>query len=277
MKFTAKAIAADPDWTTALTKMKEQNNDWYAVSTSSRQFINQQEVALWIESNKKLCGLCSGDDLIPNAETGDIAAWTQLNNLDRVFTFYHPDAKLANPKVDAVSKTDPVPEAACFGKLLAKKPGSATWKFKELQAVPTYELTQGQVTNIENKNAIWYMKTADVPMTSNGQVASGEFIDVIIGIDWLEARIQNLVFTALKNVDKVPFTDAGVLMVVSPLKAALEEAVRNGILDSYTIEYPAVADVSITDKGRRFLPDVKFTGVLAGAIHGTKINGVVTL
>jgi hypothetical protein len=121
------------------------------------------------------------------------------------------------------------------------------------------------------------METAGVPMTSNGQVASGEYIDVIHGMDWLKARIQNLVFTALVNVDKVPFTDGGVQMVVSPLKAALEEGKQNGVLASYEVAFPAVADVSVTDKGRRFLPDVNFTGVLAGAIHGTKINGVVTL
>jgi hypothetical protein len=130
---------------------------------------------------------------------------------------------------------------------------------------------------VENKNATWYMTTAGVPMTSNGQVASGEYIDVIHGLDWLKARIQNLVFTALTNVDKVPFTDEGVQMVVSPLKAALEEGKKNGILASYAITFPAVAEVSVTDKGRRFLPDVTFTGVLAGAIHSTKINGVVTL
>jgi hypothetical protein len=238
---------------------------------------NQQECAQWIQANEKLGGIVSGDSLITDAETGDIAAWAKLNNLDRVFVFFHPDARLADAEVDALAPADPVPEAAYFGKMLTKKPGSATWKFRELQNVPTYELTQGQVTNVENKNATWYMTTADVPMTSNGQVASGEYIDVIHGLDWLKARVQNLVFTALDNVDKVPFTDEGVQMVVSPLKAALEEAKTNGILASYEITYPAVADVSVTDKGRRFLPDVDFTGVLAGAIHSTKIHGVVTL
>jgi hypothetical protein len=216
-------------------------------------------------------------NVITDEETGDIAAWAKLNNLDRVFVFYHPDARLADAAVDAMNPADPVPEAAYFGKMLTKNPGSATWKFKELQSVPTYELTQGQVSNLESKNATWYMTTADVPMTSNGQVASGEYIDVIHGLDWLQARIQNLVFTALVNVDKVPFTDEGVQMVVSPLKAALEEGKKNGILASYEIVFPAVAEVSVTDKGKRFLPDVNFTGVRAGAIHSTKINGVVTL
>jgi hypothetical protein len=121
------------------------------------------------------------------------------------------------------------------------------------------------------------MTTADVPMTSNGQVASGEYIDVIHGLDWLKARIQNLVFTALVNVDKVPFTDEGIQMVISPLKAALEEAKENGILASYEITFPAVAEVSVTDRGNRFLPDIEFGGVLAGAIHATKMKGVITL
>jgi hypothetical protein len=275
--FTSVVIQPDASWTDALTKMKEQNNDWYAVSVSARQMENQQQCAQWIQANEKLGGLCSGDSTISDEETGDIAEWAKLNNLDRVFVFFHPDAKLADAEVDALAPADPVPEAAYFGKMLAKDAGSATWKFKELQSVPTYELTQGQVSNVENKNATWYMTTADVPMTSNGQVASGEYIDVIHGLDWLKARIQNLVFTALIHVDKVPFTDEGVQMVVSPLKTALEEAKKNKILASYEINFPAVADVSITDKGRRFLPDVDFTGVLDGAIHSTKIHGVVTL
>jgi hypothetical protein len=277
MAFTVNAIPPDADWKAALTKIKEQNNDWYAISVSTRQMVNQQDCAQWIQANEKLGGLCSGDSTISDEETGDIAAWAKLNNLDRVFVFFHPDAKLADEAVDNPSATDPIPEAAYFGKMLTKKPGSATWKFKELQSVPTYELSQGQVANVENKNATWCMATADVPMTSNGQVASGEYIDVIHGLDRLKARIQNLVFTALANVDKVPFTDAGVQMVVSPLRAALEGGKTNGILASYEISFPAVAELSVTDKGKRFLPDVKFTGVLAGAIHGTKIDGVVTL
>jgi hypothetical protein len=277
MAFTAKVIPPDASWTDALSKMKEQNNDFYAVSVSARQMANQQQCAQWIQANEKLGGLCSGDSAISDEETGDIAAWAKLNNLDRVFVFFHPDAKLADDAFDELSAADPIPEAAYFGKMLAKQPGSATWKFKELQGVPTYELAQGQVKNVEDKNATWFMETAGVPMTSNGQVASGEYIDVIHGVDWLKARIQNLVFTALVNVDKVPFTDPGVQMVVSPLKAALEEAKKNGILASYEIVFPAAADVSPTDKGKRFLPDIEFGGVLAGAIHGTKIKGVVTL
>jgi hypothetical protein len=270
-------VPADVTWTEALSAIKSANNDWYAISVSSRMMINQQEIAQWIQANEKLGILTSGDYNLANEESGDIAAWAKLNNLDRVSIFYHPDSKLENSAQDKLAGIDPIPEAAWFGKMLTKHPGSATWKFKELQSVPTYELTQGQVSQVEKKNANWYMTTADVPMTSDGRTAAGEYIDVIHGLDWLKARIQNLVFTPMAQQDKIPYTDAGVQIIVSSLRAALDEGVKYSILASYEITYPAVAEIAQNWKAERTLPDVNFTGVLTGAIHRTIINGTITL
>jgi len=38
-----------------------------------------------------------------------------------------------------------------------------------------------------------------------------------------------------------------------------------------------VVDVPIDQKGKRNLPDIKWTSPLAGAIHSTDINGTITL
>jgi len=160
--------------------------------------------------------------------------------------------------------------------MLVKQPGSATWALKTLQSLGVYDLSGAQVTKCRNKNVNSYLSASGISITQDGKTG-GEYIDVIHGCDWLKARIQNLVFGVLANNDKVPYTDAGVQMIVAPLKQALDEAVKYDILASYEVEYPAVADVSNTDKGNRFLPDVKFTGVLAGAIHSTRIDGTITL
>lgn len=175
-----------------------------------------------------------------------------------------------------LNENDPIPEACWFGKMLVKQPGSATWALKTLQAIGVYDLGGAQVTKCRNKNVNTYLSASGISITQEGKTG-GEYIDVIHGCDWLKARIQNLVFGVLANNDKVPYTDAGVQMIVAPLKQALDEAVKYGILASYEVEYPAVADVSNTDKGNRFLPDVKFTGVLAGAIQSTRIDGTITL
>jgi hypothetical protein len=272
-------IAQDANWTAALSACKQENNEWYAVSTSARAMENQQEVAQWVQANKKLCIITSGDTSITDEETGDIGTWAKVNNLDRVAVMFHPDAKLEleNDLIDVISENDPVPEAAWFGKMLTKHPGNATWKFKSLQSVPTYDIAQGKVSTVEAKNVNWYMNTSGIPMTSDGRVASGEYLDVIQGVDWLEARIQNLVFTPLVQQDKIPFTDEGIQILVGGLRSALQEGVMYGILSEFSVEYPTAISVSVTDKANRILPDLKFEGKLAGAVHRTIIQGTIAL
>ena len=64
------------------------------------------------------------------------------------------------------------------------------------------------------------------------------------------------------------------------MKASLRAAVNQGILaadPAPTVTVPKVADVSAADKTARLLPDMKFTGTLAGAIHKVTITGVVSV
>jgi hypothetical protein len=273
--YVGLKAAGDTDWTAALNAIKQQSNAWYAIDTSARGMADQQLIAQWIQANNKLGCLDTGDTTLVNEESGDIASYCKTNSLDRVIVFYHPDCGVNESGV--LLDNDPTPAAALFGLMLSKQPGSPNWKFKKLASVPTYDLTDAQYTNAMAKNAMIFPSVADVPCTMEGKTAGGEYIDVIHGCDWLKARIQNLVFTALVQTDKVPFTDAGIQQIVAPLQNALDEGVRYGILASYTVSYPKAADVSITDKGVRNLPDVTFNAPLAGAINSTVIKGTVTL
>jgi hypothetical protein len=110
-------------------------------------------------------------------------------------------------------------------------------------------------------------------------VGSGEYIDVIHGLDWLSARIQNLVFTPLVQMDKVPFEDEGITTLVDQLRAGLDEGVKYQILKkgAYTIDAPTADQVPDSAKAQRLLPDVKFRAPLSGAIHKTEIDGTITL
>jgi hypothetical protein len=267
-------LSTDASWTETLGQIKQQNNDWYALSVSARLMADQQQVAQWTQANEKLCCLATGDQTVVNSETGDIGAWVKLNGLDRVIVFYHPDC---GANEGTLLESDPVPEAALFGLMLTKQPGSPNWKFKQLKSVPTFDLTEGQYSNAMAKNVMIYPLVADVATTMEGKTGGGEYIDVIHGCDWLKARIQNLVFTALVQTDKVPFTDAGIQQIVSPLRNAMDEGVRHLILASYDLEAPTAADVSVADKGTRHLPDVSAEGPLAGAINSTTIRVTVKL
>jgi hypothetical protein len=238
---------------------------------------DQQAIAQWIEANEKLYGIESGDPLIPGAVTGDIAAWIKLNNLDRSFVLYHPDC-IQDESTEKITDIDPMPAVALFGSQLTFQPGSATWMFKDMNGVPTYELDTGSFDQATTKNTMLYCLVADVPTTFWGKVGSGEYIDIIHGCDWLKARIQNKVFMALKNAKKVPYTDTGIQIVVDALRAALQEGIDIAeLLESFEITHPAAADVPLDEKGKRNLPNVKFEAPLQGAIHTTKMRGTVTL
>jgi hypothetical protein len=236
----------------------------------------QQQIAQWAEANQKLYGIASGDPLITGAETGDIAAWIKLNNLDRSFVLFHPDC--APGPEGKIAANDPLPEVALFGGQLTYQPGAATWMFKDMNAVPTYELDTGPFETASAKNAMLYCLVADVPVTFWSKVGSGEYIDIIHGCDWLKARIQNKVFTTLKQKPKTPFNDMGITMVCDSLRSALQEGIDIAeLLDSYTITKPDAVNVPMDEKGKRNLPLVSFEAPLQGAIHTTKIKGTVTL
>jgi hypothetical protein len=167
---------------------------------------------------------------------------------------------------------------AWLGKMLPKDPGSATWNMKTLSGITAYELTSGNRTFVLNKNANIYTETAGVSLTEKGKVASGEYIDIIRGIDWLESTITEKVFAVFVNNDKIPGTDPGVTIVENAVKEALDEGVQATLItDDYTVSVPLVSDISDQDKIDRTLPDISFTATLQGAVHTVTINGVVTV
>ncbi len=172
------------------------------------------------------------------------------------------------------------PEFAWLGGLLPKAPGSITWKFKQLVGVTPDVLTTTAVNNIEAKNGNTYQTVGGVNITQQGIVASGEFIDIIRGIDWIQARIGENVFSVLVNADKIPYTDPGVGVIIGTIRSFLTgPAVDNNVLVENTISVfaPKVADVSTSDKQNRLLPDVIFGATLAGAIHKTVITGKLSV
>lgn len=204
--------------------------------------------------------------VVPAATTNDFASWAESQNYDRAITYYDPD-----------EDADHI-EAAAAGEALPFTAGGQTWAFKTLAGVDSYSLTSTEVTQALGKNANIYTAIAGVDVTQEGKVASGEYIDVIRGIDQLQARIQEGIFAELVNVRKIPFTDDGVQVVTGLLQQAIDRSVQDGLLTAdYEVTAPLVENVDAADKTNRLLPDVTFTATLAGAIHKITINGVVSV
>lgn len=254
-------------WGEALTAMKAERNDWYGIVACTKTLADLEAIADWTESNTKLF-IASDDDANIIDATGDIAEYVNGEGYDRTAIIYHDEADL--------SADDPCAEAAWMGYLFSYSPGSVNWAFKTLTGVSAYELTGNQRSTAEGKKCNLYEAVAGINMTRFGWVGSGEYIDIIHGCDYMQARIQQALMTLLANSNKVPFTDGGIQGVKAIISGVLQEFVDSNFLIDYSVSVPEASDVSAEDKANRTLNDVTFTGTLANAINHIQIRGTVS-
>ena len=120
-----------------------------------------------------------------------------------------------------------------------------------------------------------------------------EFIDIIHGVDWLQARMEERIFSRLVNLPKVPFTNAGIAIIENEIRAVLENGIRVGLLSPdpidptsddrkrrtqpYIITVPQATEVPVNDRAERHLTGITFEARVAGAVHKVTVQGIVTV
>lgn len=269
--LTATLTNPTPEKTivTALDAVVLESDDWYALTLAIKTAASQLAAAAWIQARRKIFF----------ARTDDVNCKSSVVNTDIAYLFkqsaYDRSAVIAH-----YPTTDDFIDAGWLGKMLPEDPGSATFKFKTIAGAAVDKLSASESTAAKNKNANTYEQIGGVNIMAEGIMASGEFIDIMIGIDWLQARIQERVYSKLVQLKKIPFTDAGVAIIENEIRAQLTEGVRVGLLSAdhtFSVSVPKVADVSNLDKAARYLPGITFVATLAGAVHKTQIKGTVSV
>lgn len=271
----------DADLTASLNAINTEQDDWYGLVITSRVLADQEEAADWAETANKIAGFGSADtNIVDQADGVDvttIAYYLKSNALARSFAFYSSSAASAYP------------EAALLGKILPYDPGTYTAMFKTLAGITVDDLTPTQSTNVRAKWCNVYEEIGGVNIVREGKVGANEYIDIIIFVDWLDARITESVYAVLVRLPKVPYTSKGIAAIKSAIDQVLKIGQnRDGIsekafdtdgnqIGGYYITVPAIQDIPTADKTARLLQDVEFVAFLSGAIHAVVINGVVTL
>jgi hypothetical protein len=222
--------------------------------------------ALWAESQMKIMFLNDSEaEAYNGASTTDLLYELKALGYDRTVYFW---------------KNDPsnYPDVAWFSECLPFEPGSQTWAFKSPTGITADSLTPGQESAIWAKNGNTYTTTAGVSLTRKGFCVSGERIDVMVGVDWIKARLQERVFGLLVNNRKIPMDDNGILLVYNKVAEVLKEAEARGILvaGETTITAPRYKDLTAEQKLAGELP-ISFTGKLSMAVLHVTITGTVTV
>ncbi|MEK5070706.1 DUF3383 family protein [Sporosarcina sp. FSL K6-1508] len=161
--------------------------------------------------------------------------------------------------------------------------GSFTWTFKNVKGVPAVGYDNSEINAIEAANASTYIEEAGILMNSHGVVTSGEYIDIIQATHFLKARMAESVFRLLALKEKVPYTDAGIALVVAEIEGVLNQAFKMGIVADevgiplFSITPPRRKDIPKNTIAKRILPDLRWRCVVAGAIENVEIRGVLSL
>lgn len=262
----ADATATD-DLDDDLTAIFAVNQDWYAIISTTRSPAEQAEAAAWAQANDRIFLMASQNSDVKASGSGDVFSTLRTAGYTRTLPIWHHAAHQ-------------YPEAAWGGIQLPKNPGSSNWAYKDLAGVSTSNayLTDSEKANIEGKNGNYFVETKGARITHNGKTSGGEWIDIVRGLDWLKARMQERIFAVMSTVEKIPFTDAGIKVVEAEIRAQLDEAVRRSVLvEGYTVSVPRASAVSSVDKAARLLPDLSFSATLAGAINNITIDGRVSV
>lgn len=244
------------------------NDEWYGMGLDSNSEAEIAAVAAHIETKKKLFFTGNADTAVATSSTTDVMSDLQDAGYFRTNFFYNSRDLLSYTGIAAMAENFPY------------APGSSTYTFKTLAGVTVDNLSSTEKDFVQDKNGNVYIEVARTKNTHKGVSAAGEFIDIAVGRDWLQARLEESVFGALRAARKIPYTDAGVDLIKGAVRGPLEAGVRNSFLSAtpkYTVTAPKVADVSVTDRQNRLLPDVKFGANLAGAIIAVQLSGTISV
>ena len=117
-----------------------------------------------------------------------------------------------------------------------------------------------------------------------GNMAGGEKIDVILGEFWIKIRMEEDLAQLKVNTPKIPYTNAGVALLVDVASNRLKLAARQGIIAiddagiaEFTVTFLPVAEVPQADRANRNYDYVRWEARLAGAIRTGTIFGTLTV
>ncbi|WP_406944486.1 DUF3383 family protein [Halobacillus sp. SY10] len=259
------SAAVDEPTTAAALVTSLLGNDWYFLITTETDVTEMTAIADVIEGSK-----AGGYPKLYSAQVPSVDDLTTLvTEYERSFFAVHPSGEHL--------------DAAHVGENGSKPVGSITWKSKTLKGITSETLTSDELATIEDANGYAYVNKAGQSVTSEGQVLSGEYIDVVHGLDWVVANIETRVQKILNQAGKIPYDDSGIAQLEAGTLSVLKEGYQQGIIADdgngngvYSTNFRSSAQSTEEDRKNRVYSGGNFEFQLAGAIHEGKVTGSVS-
>jgi len=233
----------------------------------------------------------------------DIAAWTEAQTKLFVYTYLDTEDPTSNiyfrsagwcgleyddQEPEDVFEANRYLHVAVAARCLSFPAGTETWAFKRLSGVRPSQFTSTLIKSITDGDSNYFATHGGRNITMNGKTRGGEWIDLIRGRDWLQNDMQIRVANLFFINPKVPYTNPGIALVQNRMIESLKAAQERGLvapkefdddgveIPGFVTSVPNAVNLTPTQLASRVLQDVRFNARIAGAIHMTRIDGVLT-
>ncbi len=213
------------------------------------------------------------------------STWKVVSLGTNDFTFTVPSGTATDATTSSAWVNLNMIDAAITGKMMPQDAGAKTWDMQRLSGVSADTLTGTAQTNLGGKNANWFTTVGGLSVTGGaktggggGKLASGRYIDVQRGADWLEVNLQADLFALMINEGGALGYDAdGLQKVESVIRTRLDDGLDKGFLtkfesgayagQDYNISMPLLGSITSSDKTNRLLSGITINALIRGKIH----------
>lgn len=240
---------------------KYYDEDWYFVLTADAELTDQLVVADFIEEKKF-------KEFVVKTVDSESRNALKAKDLFRTIQFYHP--------IEGEE-----PDAALIGAVGAEQPGKITWKFKTLRGITPLKVKEDELKRIHDDGANAHVMKSGHGQTSEGITVSGEYIDVMHGMDWIKYYMEHDMQETFRINPKVSYGSGGISLLETDVVNVLERATGFGIVNKdgetplYTVTARPKSEMPIEEVRKRIYSGLSFTYEPEEAIHMTKIHGEV--
>ena len=259
---------------------------WYGLNVPSAVNADHLAIAAYIEAagSKHIYGLTTSDGgALVASNTTDIGYLLQQLGYNRtLYQYSGVDAYAILSAMARILTTDFTGANTVI-----------TLKFKQEPGVPAETLNLTQISAAQAKNYnVFVAYNNNTNILEQGVMASGNFVDIITGTDWLAVTIQTALYNLLYgSTTKIPQTDQGMQLLTTQCEAICTQGVINGLLapgvwnsggfgnlqqgdfmpKGFYVWCAKVSTQLQSDRAARIAMPIQIAVKLAGAIHSASV------
>lgn len=279
------AVSAPDNLIKAIKQFQsDEDNDWYL-------FMTDRDEPEYVAALAKFAEASEPTEEELGAGVEDHRKFYMGQTSDK--TFVSETARAAVIYADAEHLNEE-PDASYTGNVAPFYPNSVTWKFKRpqdgnadiregIKLITLPKLTEGERDRLLDNHVNFLTEEYKRQYVKEGVCLNGEFIDVVLGGDWIAKRMRDLLYDILLTNANINYDDAGFGLIATAVLQALDEAVDNNIIARdaesgagvFTVTIPKYSESTEEQRRNRRMPDITWEALLAGAIHQVKSKGAL--